>query len=223
MRESIKILRGAGISIVPGFMVFNPYTTFETVDSDLAFLSETGFMPVLAKSLRVFDGTPIQRVLANDGRLVERDPFDGYHEYLMDRRIAAIYMALKRLSVGWIDPIKKANQQAIWRIKKSQSFHDRVDFDSLTRKLFNIEKEALVRFVSFVRNGFSRSDVAALLKGIRGGLADMETFVSSVSGCDRQDDCVDMVSCDSMADSIGTTLSEMKYETFPEKYRWHED
>jgi len=38
IRQSVEILRQIGIDIVPGFMIFNPYTTVETLEVDLDFL-----------------------------------------------------------------------------------------------------------------------------------------------------------------------------------------
>ncbi|MCD4705517.1 B12-binding domain-containing radical SAM protein, partial [bacterium] len=62
--QSIYILRHVGIDIVPGFMIFNPYTTIKTLETDINFLETYGFMPTLSKSLRIFDGTPIQEIMA---------------------------------------------------------------------------------------------------------------------------------------------------------------
>lgn len=70
----IKVLQKAGIGLVPGFMIFNPYTTISSLARDLDFLEKYGFTPTLSKALRVFDGIPIQGLLSSEGRLIWRSP-----------------------------------------------------------------------------------------------------------------------------------------------------
>ena len=113
IRQSIDILRQVGIGIVPGFMIFNPYTTIETLEVDIDFLETYGFTPTLSKSLRIFDGTFLQEIMASEDRLVWRSPFEGYHEYLVDSSVASIYMALKTISVEWVDLLRKTYQGEI--------------------------------------------------------------------------------------------------------------
>lgn len=129
IHQSIDVLRQVGIAIVPGFMIFNPYTTIETLEMDIAFLETYGFTPILSKSLRIFDGTPLQTIMVSENRLVWRNPLEGYREYLVNPVIAAIYMAMKTISVEWIDLFKKTYQKELWAIKKAPAFDQRIDFN----------------------------------------------------------------------------------------------
>jgi radical SAM superfamily enzyme YgiQ (UPF0313 family) len=138
IRQSISIMREVGISLVPGFMIFNPYTSLSTLDRDILFLEEYAFTPTLSKSLRIFDGTPMQGIMENEGRLIWRDPFEGYHEYLVDPTIAAIYMALKIIYVEWIDALRKNYQDQLWAIKKAPAFNQK-GFDALNQMIFHLE------------------------------------------------------------------------------------
>lgn len=51
--------------------------------------------------------------MASEDRLVWRSPFEGYHEYLVDSSVASIYMALKTISVEWVDLLRKTYQGEI--------------------------------------------------------------------------------------------------------------
>jgi len=97
----------------------------------LGFLETYGFMPTLSKSLRIFDGTLLQEIMASESRLIWRSPLEGYHEYLVDPDIASIYMTLKTISVEWIDLLRKTYQGEIWGIKKALAFNQRANFDAL--------------------------------------------------------------------------------------------
>lgn len=107
MEAAIDLILNQGMSVVVGFMIFNPYTTRETLKQDLAFLRRRGFPVALSKALRVFDGVPLQGYLDEEGRLIACNPFEGYHEYIMPPDISAIYMGMKQLSVAWIDTLRK--------------------------------------------------------------------------------------------------------------------
>ncbi len=140
MDQALAILHNAGISTVLGFMIFNPYTTIDTLKTDLAFLRRRGDVyPTLCKALRIFDGTPIQTLMEKEGRLIPKNPFEGYHDYVMPKDVAAIYALMKVLFVNCLDKIRAAGQEKIWGVKKSDSFRDRQDFNSLAEGFFTIE------------------------------------------------------------------------------------
>lgn len=224
IRKSMTILQRAEISIVPGFMIFNPYTTLDSLEADVGFLDESGLMPILAKSLRLFDGTPIQHMMAAEGRLVERDPFEGYHEYTVDRDVAAAYMALKTVSVDWVERLKKAYQDSLWRIKKAPSFTARKKFDSLNRQMFLIEKDMLMKAISWIRSGFRTQDMSAYFGRVLGQLDGIERFIRSEDRlADTRKSVLAGSSAADMSERIAWIIAGRKYETFPEKYRWHDD
>lgn len=224
IRKSMTILRRAEISIVPGFMIFNPYTTLDSLEDDLGFLEESGLRPILAKSLRIFDGTPIQHMMAAEGRLVERDPFEGYHEYTVDRDVAAAYMALKTVSVDWVGRLKKSYQDSLWRIKKAPSFAARKKFDSLNKQMFLIERDMLMKAISWIRGGFRTQDMSAYFGRVLGQLDGIERFIRSEDRlADARKPVLAGSSAADMSERIACIIAGRKYETFPEKYRWHDD
>jgi len=223
IRQSVEILRQVGIDIVPGFMIFNPYTTVETLEVDLDFLETCGFMPTLSKSLRIFDGTPLQEIMASEGRLVWRSPLEGYHEYLVDPVIASIYMALKTISVEWIDLLRKTYQGEIWDIKKAPAFNQRMNFDALSELVFVLEKEILKSLLSWVRTGFSYQDIATKIARLKDQLAKAEQHIVLTSGLTEPTLNVQSFSVTDLAGRIHSILVNKVFRTFPEQYRWRDD
>lgn len=221
--RSIQILRSVEIDIVPGFMIFNPYTTLETLDVDIGFLEKYEFTPTLAKSLRIFDGTPLQQMMVAEGRLVMRSPLEGYHEYLVDPSVASIYMALKTISVEWVDLIRKTYQGEIWGIKKSPAFKGRIDFDALNKSVFALEKEALKSLVSWVKSGFSHEDVLRQIVRCKDRLVRIEQHVVVASGLPEPLLRIQDFSATDLAGRVHSILVNKVYRTFPEQYRWRED
>ena len=223
IRQSIDILRRVGIDIIPGFMIFNPYTTVETLKVDLDFLETYGFMPTLSKSLRIFDGTPLQEIMASENRLVWRSPLEGYHEYLIDPIIASIYMALKTISVEWIDLLRKTYQGEIWSIKKAPAFNQRVNFDALNELTFTLEKEALHALLSWVKMGFISQDIVSKIAHLKDQLIKAERYIVSVSSLTKPLLNVQNFSVTDLAGRIHSILVNKSFRTFPEQYRWRDD
>ncbi len=221
--RSINILRQVGIDIVPGFMIFNPYTTIDTLEVDLIFLETYGFTPILSKSLRIFDGTLLQEIMASEGRLVWRNPFDGYHEYIVDPHIASIYMALKTISVEWIDLFRKTYQEEIWGIKKTTNFNQRLSFDTLNKLVFALEKDALNFLISWIKAGFSYQDIVDQINRLRDQLVKMEQHIIFASGLIEPILNVQNFSVSDLAGKINFILINKIFRTFPEQYRWRDD
>ena len=222
IRQSISILREVGISLVPGFMIFNPYTTLSTLDRDILFLEEYGFTPTLSKSLRIFDGTPLQGILGDEGRLIWISPFEGYHEYLVDPTIAAVYMALKTIYIEWIDALRKNYQNQLWVIKKAPAFNQRKVFDTLNQMVFSLELNTLKALMSWVRNGFTSQDVLRQVEATKRRLVEIESLIlSSGTPCSKFD--AEALSERELAERIESIVRKKELRTFPEKYRWNDD
>jgi anaerobic magnesium-protoporphyrin IX monomethyl ester cyclase len=73
IRQAVAKLRSLGIRFEFGFMVLNPYTTFDTLLEDIAFLDEIGQdgqAVVEFTKMAPYAGTPIASQLEQEGRLV---------------------------------------------------------------------------------------------------------------------------------------------------------
>jgi len=217
MEEALDILEREGISVVVGFMIFNPYTTLETLKKDLAFLKKRGYCPTLSKALRVFDGTPIQALLEAEGRLIKQNPFEGYHEYVMPADVAAIYASMKSLFTNCLDRIRAVGQGKIWDIKKAPSFRDRQDFNNLAEAFFGVESFLLENLIDWSKTGDFNLDkvretvreVYEMLRGIGKAISvDIDEVISPQ---------------EEVAKEIYTLMKEKPWNTFREEYRWNLD
>ncbi len=169
-------------------------------------------MPILTKSLRVFDGAPIQLLLEKEGRLVKKNPFEGYHEYLMPPEIASIYGSMKVLFVNCIDRKSK-----IWDIKKSNSFQKRQRYDSLTEAFFASESLLLEKLINWSQKKyFKLEEVKEVINKIYFQLEEVGKAISleikSVA-----------LSPNAVAKKIFTLMKEKSWNTFKEEYRGNED
>jgi len=180
-------------------------------------------MPTLSKSLRIFDGTPLQEIMVSEGRLVWRSPLEGYHEYLVDPVIASIYMVLKTISIEWIDLLRKTYQGEIWGIKKAPAFNQRMNFDALSKLVFVLEKETLRSLLSWVKSGFNYQDIVTQITRLKDRLARAEQHIVSASGLAEPALNVQSFSVTDLAGRIHSILVNKVFRTFPEQYRWRDD
>jgi len=223
IERGIRCLREADISVVPGFIIFNPYSTIETLRYDLDMLEKNGFTAILSKAMRIFDGTALESVMDAEGRLRRKSPFEGYHEYTVDRSVATVYMCLKTVAVQWLAPIMSRYQDRIWDIKKVPSFNGRTRFYSLQGATFEIESRILRSAIGWVKDGYSRDAVEGLLEWVREGMTELETAIIGGEAVAAGGGLVGGFDKASLADAVIGILAQRPYDTFPEKYRWADD
>ncbi len=149
--KKLALVEEMGFSIIPGFMMFNPYSSIPQLRSDLEFLRHTkSFGVSISKTLKVHDSTPIKDKLMEEGRLNEV-PFDeGYHEYLVDNRVARIFKVLKLVWSKLIDPIQADYQHIATSLKKAKSFNQRQMFDEYHRLVWEIQADLLLNIIEWV-------------------------------------------------------------------------
>ncbi len=79
--EGIQVLKELGISIDYGFMLFQPSSTYNSVNANLAFLEQIcqdGYMPVSFLKMMPYLATRIEKELREEGRLKGRPGFLDY-------------------------------------------------------------------------------------------------------------------------------------------------
>ena len=132
-------------------------------------------------------------------------------------------MALKTISVEWIDLLRKTYQGEIWGIKKAPAFNQRMNFDALSELVFVLEKEILKSLLSWVRTGFSYQDIATKIAHLKDQLAKAEQHIVSVSGLAEPTLNVQSFSVTDLTGRIHSILVNKVFRTFPEQYRWRDD
>lgn len=147
-RNALRILSDAGVSVAHAFILFNPYSTIESIKKDLAFLdSERGYASSIAKALKVHAGTDIQNVLEQDGMLLPVEQGSGqYHNYLVPNDVARLYGMLKSAWRAWIDPFALEMRPYTMRLKKSPNFNARGGWDLYLESMWQIQ-HLLVRSI----------------------------------------------------------------------------
>ncbi len=221
---TINILQENNIDLVIGFLIFNPYTTIESLEQDIAFLEKYSFTPTLSKTLRIFDGIPLQQILEDEHKLVAKNPFEAYHEYFVTPNITRIYMALKTVYAEWIDTFKKLFQAEIWKLKKATSFNKRRVFYSLDQLIFDIEVDLLKSLIRWEKsNEFNRQDISNKITEIKSKLGKLKNLIQDHLPQSKSFSASDFTSVDKLTKEIYLILTIKKYQTFPEKYRWKED
>jgi anaerobic magnesium-protoporphyrin IX monomethyl ester cyclase len=106
--RAVAVLKDLEIMFEFGFMLFDPSTTFESVEDNLAFLRTIvgdGAAPATFCRMIPYDGTPIKDELARNGRL-KGDICHPDYDFL-DPRVDAFFHALNRMVhvSGWIHGI----------------------------------------------------------------------------------------------------------------------
>jgi radical SAM superfamily enzyme YgiQ (UPF0313 family) len=79
--DGIRILKDLGISIDYGFMLFQPSSTYESINENLDFLEDIcqdGYMPVFFLKMMPYLATRIEKELREEGRLKGRPGFLDY-------------------------------------------------------------------------------------------------------------------------------------------------
>jgi hypothetical protein len=132
-------------------------------------------------------------------------------------------MALKTISVEWIDLLRKTYQGEIWGIKKAPAFNQRLNFDTLNGLVFALEKETLKSLLSWVKTGFSYQDIVSQITRLKDQLTKAEQHIVSASGLAEPALNVQSFSVTDLAGRIYSILVNKVFRTFPEQYRWRDD
>lgn len=215
--KSLDIIESCGMSTVVGFMIFNPYTTIDSLKQDLSFLKKRGLTPTLSKALRIFDNTLIQNEMEKEGRLIKKNPFEGYHDYLMPSEVASIYGSMKVLFSDCLDKIRSSSQDKIWNIKTTISFRDRQDFNNLSEAFFDVESFLLENLIRITENKLiTQKEVKNIIHTTYQKLKNIGYFL--------QIDTLSVINSESeVSEKILTIMSEKSWNTFREEYRWNQD
>lgn len=169
IREKLTLLEELGFSVIPGFMMFNPYSSLGQLETDLEFLRTTkSFGVSISKTLKIHDSTEIKNQLLACGRL-KLVPFEeGYHEYTIDNGVARVFKSLKLIWSRIIDPMQANCQDLVARLKKSTSFNTRQEYDEYLRLIWEIQADIMVRLINWVRaDRVDRVEIKDLLKEVQ--------------------------------------------------------
>lgn len=181
IREKLTLLEELGFSVIPGFMMFNPYSSLGQLKTDLEFLRVTkSFGVSISKTLKIHDSTEIKDQLLACGRL-KIVPFgEGYHTYTIDNGVARVFKALKLIWSNIIDPMQADCQDIITRLKKSTSFNTRQEYDRYLQLIWEIQADIMVILINWVRVDRSdRAEIRTLLEEVQYRISQVAAYLKA--------------------------------------------
>ncbi len=218
VKNLLNRLKKNKIDVVSGFMPFNPYTTINSLKTDLNFLQEQRQYPELTNALKIYDGTQIQFEMEDEGRLVYKDPLEGYHEYTVENELASLYKSLEALNNEWLVPFKKRLENDFIELKKENTVKNRIKYEELSAIIFDVENYFLRALISFQENGFSRNDIRQLLNLIRNRLLQIETYTLTNKKIFNKTPISGTFSTIHLTEKIFKLLKLKEYQTFTSTY-----
>ncbi len=142
-RHALRILQKLDFAVEIGFIMFNPYTTFDKVRADLDFLLETGSGPDVRNfaNLGFFPGQQLLKTVEADG-LLHGSPF-GYESSFSDSRVGDFFLAIRdNVFSGWRAPgLRLAHQM----IQAAQ-----IEYDTPPPEILDQAKNVLTGFYRIV-------------------------------------------------------------------------
>ncbi|SCY96052.1 B12-binding domain-containing radical SAM protein [Alkaliphilus peptidifermentans] len=106
IEKAIEVLQQHDINVDPGFINFNPYTTFQKLKKNIDFLERHGFASnpdYIIKSSRIYRGTTLHKRASRDNLLRDEEVYEcGF--YFADTRIKDLY-EYTFLHLKGVDPV----------------------------------------------------------------------------------------------------------------------
>lgn len=113
--EGINILKMLEIGFDYGFMLFQPYTTFSSLNDNLDFLRELcgdGLAPVTFLKMMPYCATPIEKELRINGRLKGNPGFYDYN--FLDESMNYYYDFIRECLMDWISDSNGLSNISKW-------------------------------------------------------------------------------------------------------------
>ena len=112
--EAVKILKILDLPFEYGFMLFNPYSTFETIQNNVEFLKEIcgdGSAPIVFCKMVPYAGTAIEQRLIDENRLIGSVTHPDY--VFLDSKLNEFYDFFSLIFNEWIH----SNQGILTRLR----------------------------------------------------------------------------------------------------------
>lgn len=189
--RAVETLKRLDLPLQFGFMLFEPSTTFESIDENLAFLHaivDDGSIAVTFCRMIPYDGTPIKDELVRTGRL-KGDIFHPGYDFL-DPRLDRFYNALTEVVdlTGWVHGYESLSPQInlAWSEvaileRLFPALPEMPDYKRGLRQLTKESNDVLFRivddtaraFTEGVPNGWNRDLLQARCEAFRSHLLEM--------------------------------------------------
>lgn len=153
MERARIILEEAGISSIPGYMMFNPYSNLEDIKKSIEYLRTVkAFGSTISKTVVIHDSTDIKETLKKEKRLVENEIIAGYHDYIVDEDVSKVYLLNKYFWIYYIDPMNRNSKFIINYLKKRDSFNDREEWENVLKTRWEIQAKYMESSIEWVKH-----------------------------------------------------------------------
>ncbi len=149
--EAIEIIKKLNLNYAFGFMLFNPESTFESVNENLMFLRKIcgdGSSPITFCKMLPYAETQIEHKLKKEGRLIEVGFLEDYNFY--DSRLGRLHLFMQDCFAEWINEHDGLLNMIHWSTDYLLIYKK---YFQVTLELKNIEKK-LIQVISKSNNYF---------------------------------------------------------------------
>lgn len=183
-RKSIDILKGLGLGVELGFILFDPYTSLSEIKENLEFLRSTGLAntATLLNRMEVHEGMPVTERLEREGRLIRKDY--GYLYRIGDERVEAVYSLFHQILPALMEA-ENACLQLRFNSQTSSRSSGRRMLGKLQARLSDRVCRAAGKIILFARSkgGADGLEREAFINGMRADLWDFnKEFRQAVAG-----------------------------------------
>ncbi len=184
IHRALDILKQVGIGMIPGFMMFDPYSTVDGLKDNLQFLKENEAYGIsIDKNLKVHDSAPIKSELLKEGRLRLVNSLDGYHEYVVPDDVARVYMMNKLLWVYYVDPITAESKVAMQIAKRMRSFNERERWEGALKRTWLAQARFMEETISWIKRLPAKAeDIRPFVAGILDEIAAAREYRTTMTG-----------------------------------------
>jgi anaerobic magnesium-protoporphyrin IX monomethyl ester cyclase len=183
--QALEILADLGISVHPGFIMFNPYSTFVRLRENVEFLRTFGLLcstSLVATRFRLYSGVPLTRKVFRDGLVEDGVDFpiaEGHGYRFQEPRVGLAWAGVQALGTmpTTIDAILNTHALTRWLTDTESPFRgDRLAeaFVSMFDEFWWRSNEAVASLVTrvFDMAEAGETDIAAKIAGDRARTAE---------------------------------------------------
>jgi len=154
--NAVKKLLDYGFEVLPGFINFNPYSTFDRLRENIIFLKNSGLIFStfsLLSALKVYKNSPIAKKIINDCLVNEEFKIDefGSNIKFVNKNVEYLYHSLKSLFSDYDTLVAQIeiDSDKIW-LEKRNIFNDEL------RELYNQFVDIRRQYMEYLFNYFMK-------------------------------------------------------------------
>lgn len=166
IQNAIDVLKEVGMSFIPGYMMFNPYTTVDELRKSIYFLKKNeAYGVTISKTLLVYDSTEIKSLIQKENRLKENNIMEGYHKYEIEKFVGKVYLINKFFWAKYIDPMNRDSKFIVTSLKNRPSFNDRKKWEEVLEKKWLIQADLMEESLNWNKST-DEKEIVKYLEGV---------------------------------------------------------